>query len=357
VSASTNTSVQVSRAQASFVKNLGAQSYNNLAAAFRIDGSTLIGTGTGTYQTEFMRLFGYPRVDLKTTSAASSAPIMTPMCVMAMDPTRMHTLFITTNSNLTVYAPDCDFYGNSNNTDDVIDPKDPGSYVVAKSVATIGGGHHYLGNVTPPPVFGTAVIADPLAKLAFPSVGGCAQNNYMINNQTMTLPPGTYCNGLTIQKGSNVSLVPGGTYIITNGKFTVDSATLKGQNANFVLSGSKSAVAWTNSVIQLSAPVSGPYAGIALMGDPAAGDGTFETTAAGSTIDIEGVFYMPGSYITWTNAGTPAVTSKWTAFIADGFNWDGSGKITINFDRKSSVVPYPSSLYAIPSPGSPRLLY
>ena len=110
-------------------------------------------------------------------------------------------------------------------------------------------------------------------------------------------------------------------------------------------------IEWTNSTIRLKAQTSGDFAGVALFGKQV----PTSNTLANSTVDIHGVFYMPNGDFTWTNTGTPVITALWTAFVTDGFSWDGDGTINFPFDLAASDVPYPDAMRLIPRPGRVRL--
>jgi septal ring-binding cell division protein DamX len=322
------------------------------SATFTSTNGVLSATGRAVVPMTLMGIGGIKSMTVAGKSKAQSADVFEPMCVMAMHPTRSHTLEL--DGSVSINAPDCNFYGNSNNTDDVIDPHQAQNFLTAKSVATIGGGHHYLQNVTPAPVFGTTVIADPLADLTIPTGGStCKNTKYVIDNKNLTLPEGLYCDGLVVKNGSSIRLQKNGVYYIKGNAFQVNASSVTGDNVTIVLVDSKATINWQSATIKISAPQTGDYAGLAIVADRT----SYTTnTIKNSTVDIEGVLYMPKGAFTWTNSGTPAVSAKWTAFIADGFSWDGSGTITIPFDLEASSVPYPSALNKIPSQGKVRLL-
>ena len=105
------------------------------------------------------------------------------------------------------------------------------------------------------------------------------------------------------------------------------------------------------AVVRLSAPTSGEYAGIVMMGRQEV-EHTFEE----SHLDMHGVVYLPKGSISWKHAGDRPMTAQWSAWIVDGVSWTGSGKLFFNFDLKSSSIPYPDTLNVIPRPGSARLM-
>jgi hypothetical protein len=76
-----------------------------------------------------------------------------------------------------------------------------------------------------------------------------------------------------------------------------------------------------------------------------------------STIDLYGVVYLLNGTIDWKNAGTPKISANWTAWIIDGVTWRGSGLITINFNVRQNLIPYPPELMVIPRPGASRMVF
>lgn len=275
---------------------------------------------------------------------ATAGPAKEPACLMAMHPTRKHTFYLVGPVRIT--APECHIYANSNHPDYVVDPKDPGAFVVAKSIQAIGYGHHYLQNLTPPLEYAPYVIPDPLAHLSLPPAGGCTANRLRINGGSTTLSPGTYCGGLEIKGGAKVDL-RAGEYHLKGGPLVVDQATLRGQDVVIFLSDAAAELDFTRATVQLSGRRSGPYAGIVLFSVRSDMVHVFDR----SRLELEGVTYLLRGRVSWINQGTPANNAKWTTMIVDGFTFDGSGEIRINFAPHTSEVPYPTALKVVPRNG------
>jgi Putative Flp pilus-assembly TadE/G-like len=317
--------------------------------SFAYEGEELVGRASAHVTSALLSVIGFPRFDMKIESRATSNQSRGPLCFMAMHPTRKHTLEL--KGSVSIVAPDCNIYGNSDNTDDVVDPHTSSNYITAKSVQAIGFGHHYIENITPPLEHAPELIADPLASLALPAPGPCDHTSMTVPAGAATLNPGTYCGGLTISNGAAVTFSPG-TYIITGSAFVVDDAQIVGDGVTIVLADDRVKLFWTGAKLRISAPTSGPLAGIVLTGTRDPVDHNFTN----STIDLHGVVYLLQGSVNWTNTGTPAARAKWTAWIVEGVSWDGDGVIKYNFDLAGSDVPYPQSLNVIPRPGPPRLV-
>jgi Flp pilus assembly protein TadG len=348
VSTSTLKEYQIATAEKYYRENAAGFAIEGQQVTFKVVQGKLVGEVNGSVSSSLMRAVGYEKTPLNVTSVGVSGITREPACILAMHPTRKHTLEM--KESVSLIAPQCHIYGNSNHFNDVVDPHTPQNFMTGHSVAAVGGGHHYIQNVTPPVEFGHEIIEDPL-KISSPSVPTCIGTDVEINGETRVLEPGNYCGGLTVSNGSRVSLVDGGEYVISGGKLEVSDSSINGKNAIVFLQGSTS-IELDNSSLVLEAPVSGKYAGLALVGDSVPSSNSF----VDSTIDVHGVFYMPSGDLVWTNKGTPAMSAKWSTFVLDGFSWDGSGTINLKFDLAGSEVPFPEALRVIPRPSEPRLI-
>jgi hypothetical protein len=318
--------------------------------SFEHNGEHLVGSTTASIDTRFLRVIGMPYFTVSVSSVATQEMVREPACVMAMHPTRKHTLEL--KDSVSVMGHNCNFYGNSSNPDDVVDPHNPQNYLTGRSVQAIGYGHHYLENVTPPLEHAPELLSDPLASMPIPPAGSCLFTGKQIIGGTHTLSPGTYCSGLGIKSNATVELSPG-TYIITGDKFEIENSTVTGTGVTIVLDDKDATLFWKNSTIRLSGPTAESEKGMVMIGQRV--DATHELEK--STIDLEGVVYVPNGAFEWQNVGTPALKTKWTAWIVDGFTWSGSGTIPMPFNPDDSDVPYPKELTdMIPRPGTARLI-
>lgn len=349
VSSSLDKKKQIGFAEKFYQANRGTE-FSNYKVEFAIAGRNLKGMASGEFDTSLSRVLGIESVKIAATSLATSSPALEPICLMAMHPTRKHTLEM--NGSVKIHAPNCNIYGNSNNTDDVIDPHTSQNEMIGLYIGTIGGGHHYLENVHPTADFGTELVLDPLSGLEISSVGSCIKSKYTITNTNMTLPAGHYCGGLTINNNSEVLLEDGGTYYISGGSFIIADSELKGKNVTVILTDAATNIGWSNSKIVMSAKTEGDFAGLAIIGQRVNTNNTFDS----STIDINGAVYMPLGAFDWINKGTPEISAGWSAFVVDGFSWSGNGVVNINFDLENSTIPFPKALIAMPRPAGPRLV-
>lgn len=323
-----------------------------LNVTFKTKGSEISGIAGGTIPTYLLNVFGVQDAKVEVHSTATSGVNYEPACFMAMHPTRKHTLEL--SDAVSVYAPDCNIYGNSDHMNDVVDPHSSANFLTGKFIAAVGGGHHFVENVSPPVEFGTEIVLDPFVALAVPAAGPCLETKYVVSGATKTLPPGHYCGGLAIKNNSNVTLQENGRYFISGGELAVDSSQLLGKNVTIFLTDTAKGISLVDTKFNVTAPKTGDFAGVAIYGARRSTKNSFVR----SEVNIHGVFYMPMGELVWDNTGTPPATAKWTTFVVDGVSWTGDGKITLNFDISDNAtdIPFPLQLYVVPRPGSIRLV-
>ena len=197
----------------------------------------------------------------------------------------------------------------------------------------------YTNNgVTPAPssalVNQTSSVVDPYAGLATPSPGTCTRTNYSTpGGNSVTVPKGNYCGGLTVSNNSTVYFQPG-TYYITNGDFvisgvsTVSCPSCTGTDGTtFVLTQTTGAaniggVSISNeSTITLNAPTvtsanaTYPYPGVLFYQDRSVAAGTMSSTAKIfsmgnlSSANLSGAIYFPQNAIKVSNLSSSGSSS------------------------------------------------
>jgi Flp pilus assembly protein TadG len=179
----------------------------------------------------------------------------------------------------------------------------------------------------------TAVL-DPYAGLAIPSPGTCTYNPFTApGGSQVTLSPGTYCGGLTVTGYNNV-YVQAGTYYIANGDLSITSSNnvtctncTGGAGVTFVLTQTTNNnadiggvnISSENNVV-LSAPTTGPYAGILFYQDRRATVGTMVSTTKMFNVSslnnatLNGAVYFPNNRIqvsSINNIGANATCTVW----------------------------------------------
>ena len=105
-----------------------------------------------------------------------------------------------------------------------------------------------------------------------------------------------------------------------------------------MLTGSQNAILYiiANGNLAISAPASGPFAGIALAQHPMVLPTTkySNTVIGGGQLHIEGIIYMPKQnfFVTGNGAGTTtdlSTTAKQFAIVADTITVQGNGQVKV----------------------------
>lgn len=161
---------------------------------------------------------------------------------------------------------------------------------------------------------------DPFASIPAPTASGAC-----LSDNAALLLPGRYCKGMTLKGG--VTLSPG-VYFVEGGDFQVNAqAEVLGSGVTIYLSGGATVKINGTATVILSAPTSGPYAGILFFGDRNApgGTNTFNGTA---NSDLTGAIYTPAQHVDYS--GNFSGTTGCVQVVASTISW--SGNATINQD-------------------------
>lgn len=176
-----------------------------------------------------------------TARATSAAPQTAPPCLTILDPTGPATLDMS-SAGARITAPTCRVQVNSNN-DKAIDGS--GGHIEAAQICVTG--RKSGGSTSSVPIENCPALSDPLASWVPPDMPGtCDFNKKEIKNQTAMLFPGTYCNGLKVDK-STVTLNPG-IYFVTNGVIQITSSMMKGDGVAFLIGGDTQIVIDTSTL-------------------------------------------------------------------------------------------------------------
>lgn len=164
--------------------------------------------------TYFMRVLGYASV--KVSARAVGGAIGGPACIYALNPSAPDAISFT--GNISVDAA-CGIIDDSSSSSAMTGT---GNGTVSASSIGVAGDYSSTGSMTfvPTPQIHVAPAPDPFASLAPPTVGTVIQAGvtnsgaYVVsgNNETVTIPPGVYKNGISVS-GNNASVTfSSGTY-------------------------------------------------------------------------------------------------------------------------------------------------
>jgi hypothetical protein len=171
---------------------------------------------TDTVRSIFAGIIGRPKVVIR---ARSFGGIINPSgaCMVSLDPTASQALRV--DGGADVNAANCQVKVNST-ASDAMCFKDAGTTFNATG-GSIDIAGSYTGcamTPTPTPSTGVAPTADPLGYLTLGAFSHtCDRTNYSLNSGSETLSPGTYCGGIEVKSGADVSLSQGTYYLLGGG--------------------------------------------------------------------------------------------------------------------------------------------
>jgi len=216
------------------------------------------------------------------------------------------------------------------------------------------------GNCGPAGIGKGVPIIDPLAnKFSIPSYSSCTANNFKITNgTTVTIPPGTYCGGISITGSVQTVIFSPGEFILVGGGLSVNgSVTVSGSGVTFfnTYPGNQSnkydAISITGSgTVNLSAPTSGPDKALLFYQDPrvswSASNGSVIAGAANSVYN--GIIYFPTTDLTYSgNSSTSGSgTDGYTTLIGYNVKVNGTAQINADYSALGGNNPLQNALFA-----------
>lgn len=305
-------------------------------------------------RTWFVQILDNKPVYADATAAAQVNGSSGPFCFLALNQRAPDA--ITATGGATVNAQGCGaadnsandkaFYLNGSTTMHVGPVKIVGDFKVAGDPAKFD----YASIRT-----AASLTADPYAALKVAPFNACTASMQkggplrIASNHSVTLWPGVYCGGIDMSGSNNVTLSPG-TYVMDGGDFTATgSGSLMGQDVTIVLTnsggngyGNYGALRVSgNRNVLLSAPNSGPYAGLVLYQDRKAptGTGMANTLTGTGGMTVNGALYTPGNTLSF--GGNGAVSSfngtPCTRIIADAISFQGNPQLGNNCSGAPSI--------------------
>ena len=280
----------------------------------------------------FSSLFLGVAPTVRTRSVASAVTIGE-HCVLALAPTGVG-VNVAGNANVQL---DCGVAANSSAANGIY--LEGSSHLDGSPLTSVGGivsGTSNTPEGTELQPYASPQVDPMLARnLQVPtSPSTCTATSLVVDpNQTRTISPGRYCNGLTLK--GNVTLSPG-VYIVDRGSFRIESqATVTGNGVTIVLTGSNSGdIAVTNiaggATVNLRAPtaVEDPvWRNVLFYQDPRA-ESRLSEIAGGSNINLQGIIYMPGGNIRF--AGNSGYAAECLFLVANAVTMTGTAAIRNN---------------------------
>jgi Flp pilus assembly protein TadG len=305
-----------------------------------IDSNSAVQVGvTASYQPLLFRILSPDPVQLSVLAVARSAGY--PICVLGLEPNAPGAIQLMQSAQVT--AKGCSVYSDSSNPQGLKAVES--AVLTAGMICTAGGKLGSKANFNPAPLTDCPVIADPLASRAPPPVGGCKAMGLVIDGQTTTLTPGTYCNGLTVTGGANVTLSPG-VYVIKDGPLVVENAsTFRATNAGIYMTGNKTTLLFgSDTSINLTAPTDGPMAGILLFEDRGAQQLRQHKILSNDAPVMLGTIYLPQGRLVIDAQKPIAHMSAYTIVVARRMELYSGPNLVLNANYGMTDVPVPKGV-------------
>jgi Putative Flp pilus-assembly TadE/G-like len=263
-------------------------------------------------------------------------------CVLALDPSVSSAAAL--NGSAVVNLKDCGLYSNSQNAASSIQASGSSrlNALVVRAAGGVGGQSNMstsqgiFQNQTP--------TADPYANVdPGPKPSTCTKTNYKQTSGATEIGPGRYCGGLSVQ-GGTLKLQPG-IYWIDGGSLKVNGgATLEGKNVTLVFTGTGSDYADAaingGANVNLTAPTTGPTAGIVIFADRNTPTSKTFKLNGGSTQYFGGAIYTSTAALDFT--GGSGSTTSCTQIVARTVTFSGNANLALNC-AGSGVKPLGSS--------------
>jgi Flp pilus assembly protein TadG len=277
-------------------------------------------------KTFFMSLIGFHTMNVTARSVARRGPGTN--CVYVLDPSASGALSASGNAIAQVR---CGVVVNSTSNSAL---SVSGNARLTATAIQVAGGYSTSANayVSPAPVVHSPAEPDPLSQVPAPAVGACSQTGFSLSgSQSRTITEGVYCNGISVSAGAHLTLSPG-TYILKGGGVSISGySTVTGTGVTFYNTAgggfAYSPVSMSGqAAIQLSAPASGPRAGILFFQDRSISSGAANSIAGGSTSYFNGALYFPTTALSYSGGSA----GRYTIVVAKTLNF--SGGTTLNND-------------------------
>ena len=283
---------------------------------------------------------GITPVDVQATAKLAGS---TNICVLALSPAGVGGIILTSNS--TVTASSCGLYANSTDKQAIVVAT---SSKIFSPLICSGGGATNVGGTTSSPILTDCPkTPDPLAARSAPKFGACDYNKTKITSGFATLTPGVYCGGIEVSGTANVTF-DAGTYVIKDGLFNVkNTASIKGKNVAFYLTGFPTFLFFTNdATVDLSGAETGDMAGLLFFEDRATGILNVHDISASHANNLTGTIYMPKGNLLVHPAACIGQNSAYTAIVVNRLIVDQGPSLTLNTNYSATQVPVPSGIQA-----------
>jgi hypothetical protein len=246
-----------------------------------------------------MRLFGKQTVNVGTRSVAVRSDTGR-FCILALDPAASQAMYV--SNNAVVLNPNCGVAVNSTSNTALI----MNNNAVINGPVLTSGAWSLANNAElngKPLIQHGPAVADPYANVQLQSAPPCtAQSGSGSNNVTRNLTPAHFCSGWDFKNGLVLNLAPGTYYI--DGQLSIkNNVVVNGAGVTLVINGNYAIDINNNATINISAPTSGDYAGLAFFGLRNATSTVLQKFSNNTVLNIQGAVYFPNQILEFDNNG------------------------------------------------------
>jgi hypothetical protein len=219
-------------------------------------------------------------------------------CVLALDAGAANAIKV--ENNAIVSNPLCGVAANSTSSQALVltnnaEVKGPvsvrGSWSVANNAQL--SGHPLISN--------GPGVADPYASVSLQAAPGCTAQSGS-GDQTINLKAGHFCNGWSFRNNATVNLAAG-TYYVDKQLSLGNGSTINGAGATLVVNGNYAIDLGNNTSVNVAAPTSGPYTGLAFFGLRTATPTVTQVFSNNTSMNIKGAVYFPNQIVEFDNNG------------------------------------------------------
>lgn len=284
----------------------------------------------------FTRLFLQEAKAIRARAVGASGIGGSNACVVALDATASASALETGSADVNLVG--CSLYANSSSPEAFA--LKGAARLTAQSINLVGGysvGSNATLTTSSGVRTGQPLVADPYLDVPIPPYSGCTYNSASLTSGvygSISGGPTVFCNGLRINSGVTVTLRPG-VYIIDRGALQVNGgATLTGDGVTLVFtsstgSGYATAQINGNSVVNLTAPSSGPTSGLIFYQDRRAPAGVTNSFNGGSSQLLRGAIYFPKQIVSF-NGGSSTSADGCTQLLAAEVAFRGNSRLQLN---------------------------
>lgn len=264
------------------------------------------------------------------------------------------------DKNAQIVAPTCSVYSNSSSPQGLQSKQN--AKMQAEFICSAGGKVGGKSNFSPDPVLDCPLIEDPLGARKPVIPGSCVASNLVLGEtkaaktkkkdatadwrpttyETVTLTPGRYCGGLTINGPYDVKLEPG-IYAMDGGPLRVGGgAKIRGRDVGFFFTGKGATLhLQPKSSIDLEAPRTGSMAGMLFQESDRGSGNPKHLIESEDARNLLGTIYFPRGTLEVISNGTIADRSAYTVIVVRKLTLDAGPNLVLNTDYNATEVPVP----------------